>query len=90
MKKKIFLLLTVLFAGVLLLSCNKVLDKTNLTAVSPASVWSNADIANAYLNNIYANMMPGNTATHDNGSDEEVPYQRQSSVWIQGTATFDS
>jgi len=90
MKKKIFISFTVLSAGLLLFSCSKVLDKANLTAVSPSSVWSNADIANAYLNNIYANMMPGNTATHDNASDEEVPYQRQSSAWIQGTATFDS
>jgi hypothetical protein len=90
MKKKIIISITVLFAGMFLLSCNKVLDKVNLTAVNPADVWSNAALANAYVNNIYANMMPGNTYGSGNGTDEGVAYQKQTNSWFQGSATFDS
>lgn len=89
MKNRFKIILTFL-ASLGIVSCNKVLDKTNLTAVSPSNVWSNVDIANAYLNNIYASMMPGNTYGSANGTDEGVAYQKQANGWLMGTATFDS
>lgn len=83
-----------------LLSCNEVLDKTNLTAVNPEMVWSNTNssIATAYLDNIYASIMTANpnaSSSSSGGSkgemsDEGVAYQKQTNGWLLGTATFDS
>jgi len=47
-------------------------------------------LARAYVNNIYAAMMPGNTSGGGNGTDEGVAYQRQANAWLGGTATSDS
>lgn len=71
-------------------SCNKALDKTNLSAVNPTMVWSNVKIATAYLDDIYANLLPGNPYGAGNDTDEGVPYQKQTNSWFTGTATFDS
>ncbi len=81
---------TVLSCFLMLGSCNKVLDKSNLAAVNPSQVWSDAKYANGYLNNIYSAMMPGNTYGSGNGTDEGVPYQKQTNSWFMGTGTFDS
>jgi len=89
--KNIFKILIIAsFSGFFFPACEEVLDKENLTAVNPSEVWSDVKIANAYLNNIYASLMPGNHAAQDNGTDELVPYQRQTNTWLQGSATFDS
>lgn len=90
MKRTLNIIAAALSLGLLLNACSKVLDKDNLTAVNPADVWSNAAIARAYVNNIYADMMPGNTYGSGNATDEGVPYQRQTNTWLSGTATFDS
>ncbi len=90
MKKKYSFPIIAFSAVLLLVSCNKVLDKKNLTAVTPADVWSNVAIAQAYVNDIYANMMPGNTYGSGNGTDEGVAYQKQTNTWLSGTATYDS
>jgi len=90
MKRTLNITAAALSLGLLFSACSKVLDKENLTAVNPADVWSNAAIARAYLNNIYADMMPGNTYGSGNATDEGVPYQRQTNTWLSGTATFDS
>ncbi|NLU90797.1 RagB/SusD family nutrient uptake outer membrane protein [Chitinophaga sp. Ak27] len=71
-------------------SCQKVLDKDNLTAVDPTMVWSNVKIASAYLDEIYANLMPDNPYGTGNDTDEGVAYQKQTNDWFVGTATFDS
>jgi len=90
MKRTLIISAAALSLGLLFNACSKVLDKDNLTAVNPAEVWSNAAIARAYVNNIYAEMMPGNTYGSGNETDEGVPYQRQTDTWLSGTATFDS
>lgn len=77
-------------AVLILLGCNKVLDKQNLTAVNPNEVWTNPAIATAYLNNIYTALMPGNAYGAANGTDEGVAYQKQTNAWLTGTATIDS
>ena len=66
------------------------LDKKNLSAVDPTEVWGNPALANAYLNNIYASLMPGNPSGSGNGTDEGVAYQKQTNIWFSGTATIDS
>ncbi|WP_276504045.1 RagB/SusD family nutrient uptake outer membrane protein [Terrimonas pollutisoli] len=90
MKHNFKIAILIFFAPLGIMSCSKVLDKTNLAAVTPDAVWSNAAIAGAYLNNIYASMMPGNPSGSANGTDEGVAYQKQMNVWLRGTATFDS
>ncbi len=88
--RKIKSIVATLAAAALLGGCQKVLDKQNLTAVNPGDVWGNPALATAYLNNIYAGLMPGNTSGTGNGTDEGVAYQKQTNVWLSGTATFDS
>lgn len=93
MKKSIYMIKMFLlsFAALLWLGgCEKVLDKKNLTAVNPSDVWTSPAIVTAYLNNIYATLMPGNTYGSGNGTDEGVAYQRQANGWLGGTATNDS
>lgn len=70
--------------------CNKVLDKQNLSAVGPGQVWTDVNMANAYLSQVYFENMPGNTSGSGNNTDEGVPYQKQTNAWFRGTATFDS
>jgi len=91
MKSKFLIYSTTVLSCILLLgSCKKVLDKTNFAAVTPEIAWSDAKFATAYLNDIYAVMMPGNPTGSGNGTDEGVPYQKQTNNWFLGTATFDS
>ncbi len=93
MKKKIIISTTLLITTLLSFSCNKVLDKQNLTAVNPSTVWGNAAIAQAYVNDIYAALMPGNPSGTGNGTDEGVVPGGQTanySSWLAGTATSDS
>nr|WP_199080027.1 RagB/SusD family nutrient uptake outer membrane protein [Pedobacter sp. ASV19] len=88
--KKIFILPILIALVSLFGGCKKVLDKDNLTAVNPSDVWTNANIARAYLDNIYDGLMPGNPAGSANGTDEGVAYQKQTNDWLMGTATYDS
>ncbi|WP_212004948.1 RagB/SusD family nutrient uptake outer membrane protein [Chitinophaga sp. HK235] len=90
MKNKLNKAILTFCASFLLAGCNKVLDKTNLSAVGPDQVWSDVNMATAYLNQIYGKLMPGNTYGGANGTDEGVPYQKQTNDWLRGTATFDS
>lgn len=71
-------------------ACNKVLDKENLTAVSPSDVWNNLTIAQAYMDNIYANLMPGNPTGTGNDTDEACTTPTGTNVWLSGKATLDS
>ena len=90
MKSNLKIAILIFFTPLGMMSCSKVLDKTNLAAVNPGAVWSDASIATAYLNNVYAGMMPGNPSGSANGTDEGVAYQKQTNSWLRGTATFDS
>lgn len=40
------------------ISCKKILDKKDLTAVNEQDVWNNLDLARAYMNKIYADDLP--------------------------------
>jgi starch-binding outer membrane protein, SusD/RagB family len=90
MKTKLNISTVLLAATLTIAGCSKVLDKTNLTAVNPSEVWSNPAIARAYLDNIYANTMPGASYGTGNNTDEGVAYQKQTNGWFRGTATYDS
>jgi len=90
MKRSLIILIIAVVSGVFMSGCDEVLDKENLTAVNPSAVWSDKNLANAYLNDIYISVMPGNTGSQDNSTDEQVPYQRNTDIWMSGTATYDS
>ncbi|TWF45725.1 putative outer membrane starch-binding protein [Chitinophaga polysaccharea] len=87
MKRKITLILC---TAMNLVACTKVLDKQNLTAISPLAVWSDANVATAYVNNIYNQLMPGNPSWDGNNTDEAAPWTKQTNDWLLGTATYDS
>ncbi|NML38776.1 RagB/SusD family nutrient uptake outer membrane protein [Chitinophaga sp. G-6-1-13] len=90
MKNKLNIAILTFSIPFLMMGCNKVLDKTNLSAVGPDQVWSDVNMSTAYLNQIYFALMPGNTSGSGNETDEGVPYQKQTSEWLRGTATIDS
>jgi len=62
----IYLAIFTLFLG----SCTKVLDKKPLSQVSEKDVWNNLDLANAYMNRIYARNLPGWSTEYADYSDE--------------------
>lgn len=88
--KRLLIVPVIIAAAGCFSGCTKILDKQNLTAVSPSDVWANPSIARAYLDEIYANLMPGNPSGSANGTDEGVAYQKQTDQWLTGMATFDS
>ncbi|CAL1518891.1 RagB/SusD family nutrient uptake outer membrane protein [Chitinophaga sp. MM2321] len=90
MKHKLNIAILIISIAFLSGGCNKVLDKANLSAVGPDQVWSDVNIATAYLNQIYSQLMPGNTYGSGNNTDEGVAYQKQTNDWFRGTATIDS
>lgn len=86
-KYVIYIAATVLAA---LTSCTTdVLDKKNLSAIDNSIVWGDPKAAYGYLNEIYAKMMPGNYYGNGNGTDEGVPYQKQTNNWLRGVITLD-
>src|SRR5690349_7421172 len=57
------------FIGCLLaVGCTKILDKKPLDKVN--DVWNDLDLANAYMNRIYANKLPGWNSDYASYSDE--------------------
>lgn len=51
-------------------SCEKILNKSDLTAVNENDVWNNIDLATAYSNRIYAQALPDWSTEWTNYSDE--------------------
>jgi hypothetical protein len=90
MKKSINISVAIIMAGYSLTACKKVLEKENLSAVNPSVVWTTPALATAYMNTIYATLMPGNSYGSGNGTDEGVAYQRQANAWLSGTATEET
>lgn len=63
-------IICLIFFACILGSCTKVLDKKPLSQVSEKDVWNNLDLANAYMNRIYARNLPGWSTEYSNYSDE--------------------
>ena len=68
--KHLKLMTQLLFLCFLVSSCEKVLDKKDLSAVNEQDVWNNLDLATAYVNRIYAQNLPGWSTEWTNYSDE--------------------
>lgn len=67
MKKNIIFIASFCF---LLLSCQDVLDKRNLTAVNETDVWNDIQLATAYISNIYNDNLPDWSSAEASQSDE--------------------
>lgn len=90
MKKILYIIASVLL---ILASCNP-LDKENLEAISGEDVWSIAEVAEAYVNDIHASFMPGLEVWgfESANTDEAVTRENtgQISNLLNGTLTEDS
>ena len=76
MKKKN--ILVGLCCSLLLSACS--LDYENVEAITPDAVWKDSKMINAFLNNIYGNMMPGWPITANN-TDEVVVQVNKGMYW---------
>ncbi|OFY66896.1 MAG: hypothetical protein A2V64_06645 [Bacteroidetes bacterium RBG_13_43_22] len=74
---KISKLILIVALGCFLVSCEDVLNKTDLTAISEDAVWDDLELATAYVSEIYDNNLPGwdlGVADHSDESDEGESY----------------
>lgn len=79
--KKIYFIIILFSAGLLVPSCKKILDVENISAFDPAKVWSDPQLANAYLTDLYARAMPGGWPVNDGGyADETAGLLQQDAV----------
>lgn len=76
-----------LFCSLLLGSCS--LDYENTSAITPDGVWENPDMVNAFLVNIYGNMMPGWPISANN-TDEGMNGPTDMSQYVRGEITIDN
>lgn len=76
-----------LICGLLMGGCS--LDYENTEAITPDGVWENADMVNAYLVNIYGNMMPGWPISANN-TDEGMNSPTDMSQYVRGEITVDN
>lgn len=82
MKKKN--ILVGLCCSLLLSACS--LDYENVEAITPDAVWKDSKMINAFLNNIYGNMMPGWPISANN-TDEGMNGPSGMSQYVRGEAT---
>lgn len=82
MKKKN--ILVGLCCSLLLCACS--LDYENTEAITPDAVWKDPKMINAFLNDIYGNMMPGWPITANN-TDEGMNGTTEMSQYVRGEAT---
>ena len=82
MKKKN--ILVGLCCSLLLSACS--LDYENVEAITPDAVWKDSKMINAFLNNIYGNMMPGWPISANN-TDEGMNGPADMSQYVRGEAT---
>jgi starch-binding outer membrane protein, SusD/RagB family len=68
------------------------LDKENLAAISGEDVITNPEVAEAYLNDIYANLMPGFNVNEGRDCDEAMSCMNAGliSAYLRGQITSDS
>lgn len=83
------LIITGLIPFFFLISCTKVLDKNNLGVFGGDNVWTSETMTSAYLNNIYASLMPG-WPYNGSASDEATDGDPGMNSFLRGVATIDS
>lgn len=80
-------ILTGLLCSCLLCGCS--LDYENTSAITPDGVWQNEQMINAFLNDIYGNMMPGWPISANN-TDEGMNGPADMSQYVRGEATVSN
>ncbi|MEX2235714.1 MAG: RagB/SusD family nutrient uptake outer membrane protein [Cyclobacteriaceae bacterium] len=68
--KAVALISLVLLGTAAIISCEDLLDKDDLTAIPEVAVWNDVNLATAYLNKLYADIMPGWPVNASGESDE--------------------
>lgn len=81
--KAVMLFLYCLSVSLLMSSCERGLDYTNNTAISPDNVWKDQNMIKAYLNDIYGSEMPG-WSFNGNDSDEGINSQKSLGNYQRG------
>ncbi|MBA4166826.1 MAG: RagB/SusD family nutrient uptake outer membrane protein [Chitinophagaceae bacterium] len=71
-------------------NCEKKLDLEDPSSISSKEVWNDPTLANAYLMNIYNNLMPNMPVGTGSNSDESSPYIFVMADWLRGTATVNT
>lgn len=88
--KKIIYISLIIASYFLTQGCESVLDIDNKSAINPGDVWNDANMANAYLTNLYGAIMPGLSQNSGKGSDEAGTIYEGMNGFLSGTATIDS
>lgn len=72
--------------------CTKPIDKQNLAALSKQDVYKLPAVAEAYVNNIYASLMPGLNSSEGTQSDEAMGPDNAANIsdYLRGITTIDS
>lgn len=86
-KKSIYLLFLLAFFTV---GCESVLDKDKLDGISPDEVWNSESLSNAYINYIYAKVMPCWPDGQGSDCDEAASDSLNMPAILRGTATIDA
>ena len=89
MKTNHILCILLLIISIVLPGCEKILTKENLSAINPALVLNNPVAVNAYLNDIYNNVMPAFPHAGQN-SDEAGNRTPPLPAQLKGTATINT
>ncbi|MDR1454510.1 MAG: RagB/SusD family nutrient uptake outer membrane protein [Tannerella sp.] len=90
--KTISKLAGIIMAMFTFIQCSDPLDKENLAVITGDLVWSNPDIAEAYVNDMYASFMPGFDVGEASNCDEGGVTNGNTliSSYINGTFTYDT
>lgn len=67
---KIIKLIIYITLSFVIISCESILDKNDLTAVDESDVWNDLPLATAYISNIYNDNLPNWSTAEANQSDE--------------------
>ena len=90
MKTKIYLFIPIFLLTILFISCEKKLDLGDPSSIDANGVWSDVNIANAYLANIYNGLMPNKPYGSGSGSDEASPDYYNTQEKLRGAATVNT
>lgn len=88
MKKKSIYLLFLLSS--LIVGCESVLDKEKLDGISPDEVWNSEALSDAYMNYIYAKVMPKWPDGQGSDCDEAASDSLNMPAILRGTASIDA
>jgi len=76
-----------------IVGCSKPLDKKNLAAINSDELWSNPSVAEAYVNDMYANLMPDNFVVPrytEETMGANTDYNGGLTDYLKGTLTADT